>query len=88
MNNKCEACGKPCKGPFHEEQCKKCAGHHIKLHDLMTAYIIKKTRNQCGSKLVKAGNYNLINGETKKPDIWLECKGEYYYLDIGFSNCV
>lgn len=54
----------------------------------MTAFIIRKTRNLCGSRLVCAKNHNLISGETKKPDILLEYKGKYFYLDIGFSHQV
>ena len=82
---KCIACGKSQNDPFHETQCKKCSEHHIKLHDLMCAFIIRKTRNKCSSQLVCVKNHNLISGTTKKPDILLNHNGKYYYLDIGFS---
>ena len=67
----CLACGKLENGPFHEESCKKCSKHHIKLHDLMVAYIIKKTKNRLGSKLVTSENHCTIPNIKKKPDIWL-----------------
>lgn len=55
------------------------------MHDLMSAFIIKKTKNYHQSRLVIKSNHN-VPDMRKKPDILVHKDGKPIYLDVGISK--
>ena len=84
----CELCGAEHNDKYHMNECKKQNAQHIKMHNLMSSYLIS-CLSEFKAKFVCVRNNNVPRdpqNKQRKPDVALKLKGQTVYLDVGFTK--